>query len=115
MIAPRQDPPFAPSGLKPSPVHNPGLNRSWCVSLPPGRDRIDTMAAMNKSLARNNKSQDRGQSAPAGGWRRRFAVVAPEHFENMMARQPVFGAVKFSSSRLARVNPSHHGSDEQMF
>src|SRR5215475_7307909 len=35
--------PFAPFGLKPSPVHNPGLKRSCWVSLPPGRGKIDTM------------------------------------------------------------------------
>src|SRR5262245_57538395 len=28
--------------------------------------KIEMMAAMNKSLARNNKSQDKGKSAPAG-------------------------------------------------
>ena len=60
MIVRRQGPPCA-IRLKPSPVHNPGLKRSFWV-----RGKIDTVAAMNKSLARTNKSQDGGKSAPAG-------------------------------------------------
>jgi hypothetical protein len=44
-------PPFALSGLKPSPVQQGG---SCWAGLPPGRGKIDTMAAMNKSLARTH-------------------------------------------------------------
>jgi len=46
------------------------------------------MAAMNKSLARNNKSQDGRQSAPPGWWRRRFAFAAPENFTRSKRRLP---------------------------
>jgi hypothetical protein len=43
--------------LKPSPAQNQALKTSFY----PWQGKIDTVAAMNKSLAGNNKSQDRGQ------------------------------------------------------
>ena len=50
--------PLGPFGLKPSPVKTRGRDAFFIL---PRQGKIDTVAAMNKSLARNNKSQDRGQ------------------------------------------------------
>jgi len=56
------------------------------------------MAATNKSLAQNNKSQTGGRaSLPV-----MTAALCPSCSD-------------LAGSRLARVNPGHHGSDEQMF
>src|SRR5262249_36736760 len=45
----------APSGLKPSPAGNSGLERSHCSSLTPGRGRTASMARTSKYLAQGNK------------------------------------------------------------
>jgi hypothetical protein len=83
--------------LKPSPVQNPGLKTYWFIVLAAGA-KSTPMAATNKSLAQNNKSQTGGgASLPV-----MTAALCPSCSD-------------LAGSRLARVNPGHHGSDEQMF
>jgi hypothetical protein len=48
------------------------------------------------------------------GERRRFDFAAPENFTRAKRGLPAV-MFRFADSRQAWVNPSHHGSDEQMF
>jgi hypothetical protein len=104
MIERRQGPPCA-IRLKPSPVHNPGLKRSFWV-----RAKIDTVAAMNKSLARTISGRGAKARLPVMTAALCFCYP-PEHFTGSKRGRPAV----FADSRQARMNPSHHGSDEQVF
>jgi hypothetical protein len=48
---------LAPPGLKLGPVQNPGLKTSYWFTLLVAGAKLTPMAATNKSLAQNNKSQ----------------------------------------------------------
>jgi hypothetical protein len=76
--------------------------------------KIDTVAAMNKSLARNNKSQDRGQSAPAGDGGGALLLLPLNTSPAPNADAPPSWP-DFPIRGRTGMNPSHHGSDEQMF
>ena len=71
------------------------------------------MAAMNKSLARNNKSQDRGKSAPAGDDGGALLLL-PLKSSRLQTRTPPLSSDLPIRGRPG-MNPSHHSSDEQMF
>src|SRR5262245_13440224 len=62
---------------------------------------------MNKSLARDNKSQDRGQSAPASDGSGSSLLLPLKNFSALNQYCPL--------SLICRMSPSHRGSDEQAF
>jgi hypothetical protein len=71
------------------------------------------MAAINKSLARNNKPFRTG--AKLAGDDGGALLLLPMKTSRLRTRAAPPSCSDFAGSRLARVNPSHHGSDEQVF